>query len=219
MSGQETQKDPEGRAAVRALLIARASDAGLRRPKNQTDAAWLAATDLLAEHLAYLSHANLLTLAECVINHAAAAGPQQGCWPSEVLIRAWAHALQPVPFRNHRIVWSWLASIEGPVAEAGGYLVELYRFLRRSPRPPLPMDMRLIREQAAENARRITMIRDRARRGVEIEAERVWLEAYATDRRAAQAHIDEGAARRAAGARPDAPPPPVQAGRPCVAGA
>lgn len=186
----------EGRTRVRQVLVARLQEAGLKPCRKQTAAAHEEMWGRLADQLAYMEPENLLTLADQVM--ALAEGPRHDQCPAEVTIRAVAHALQRPPFEEHRIVSSWLASVEGPVAEAGGYLVELYRWLRQHGRPPLTWDMKKIREQAAENNRQVTLLRDRGERGVIQPADREWLEAWAKDQQSARRIVREGQNRRAA---------------------
>ncbi|MFD1913814.1 hypothetical protein [Halodurantibacterium flavum] len=188
----ESDGQKTGKARVRDLLIGRLQEAGMTRPRGQAVAQHEAFLGRVAEQLAYMDEENLRTLAETLIDMA-----QGGVWPSEVLIRQYARALQAPPIQQHRIVSSWLASVEGPLAEAGGYLVELYRFLIRHGRPPLAMDMRLIREQAEANGRQVHLAQDRLRREVVTEEDRAWLAQYRADQAAAQRIVDEGARRRA----------------------
>lgn len=187
--GQHEDDQRGGRQAVRELLLERLTDAGLRRRKGVSAEAQARSGEALAEHLAYLAPENLMTLAETLIDAAT-----DGQMPSEWLIRSWAHALEAPPPADRRIVTSWLASIEGPNAEGGGYLVELYRWLMRNPRPPGPMDMRAIRETAAENNRNLVIIAERVQPSAE---ELAWREAYLRDQAAARRLVEAGRAKRA----------------------
>lgn len=194
---QDAREEPTehtGRAAVRRHLLARLDEAGLARPKGVTAAAHDAMHDRLAQHLAYMATDNLMTLAEVVMDHAVADG--RAVWPSEALVRQLAHALQAPPVEQRRIVSSWLASIEGPQAELGGYLVELYRFLVRHGRPPMAMDYRQLREEAAGNQRDLHLLRGRVERGCEQPTDRAWLVAFERDLRVAREVVAAGAARR-----------------------
>lgn len=184
-----------GKAAVRDLLVGRVNAAGLVRRKGMSAEAHDAVLGRLCEHLAYMTPENLRTLAELVIE--AGDGPARTWWPAEVTVRGLASALQQRPITQHRIVTSWLASVEGPVAEAGGWLVELYRFLCRHRRPPMAMDQRQLREEAAENNRRMGIVQDRIERGAAQDADRAWLAKYLEDGREARAIVDAGRAARA----------------------
>lgn len=194
-TGQE-DTDATDRARVRRLLIDRVEAAGLVRARAVTAEAQKAMLNRLADHLAYMTGENLQTLAELLIDNPGLNPPQS--WPSEVMIRQFARSLQVPPVRERRIVTSWLASVEGPVAEAGGYLVELYRFLLRHGRPPLDYDLRQVRETSAENNRRCVLIRDRIARDVATAEDRLWLEAYVRDQAETRRILDAGQARRAA---------------------
>jgi hypothetical protein len=113
------------------------------------------------------------------------------------LIIGWAEALQPRPWAMKRIVSSWLASVRGPEAEAGGWLVQLYRFLRDKPRAPLPGDILALQRQSADDSRSVALIRDRMARGVQRPDDQQWLAAYLADEAQARAFVDQGRAKRA----------------------
>ncbi|MGP3699205.1 hypothetical protein [Rhodobacter sp. NSM] len=181
----------EDRARVKALVVDRLDQAGMARKRGVPAAAHEATMGRICERLAYMSDDNLMTLAETLIDSA-----PDGVWPSEIVIQQFARSLQEPPPAERRIVSSWLASIEGPKAEAGGHLVELYRWLLKHPRPPLAMDLREIRDQAVENARRCELTRDRIDRETASPEDRVWLEQYLRDRDAARALVDAGRGRK-----------------------
>lgn len=187
--------ETSGRDLVREVLVGRIEDAGLTRPRGLSVERFTEMKGRLAQHLAYMDRANLETLAEVVIDHAG--GKSKTECPAEVVIRQLAHALQPQPFEEKRIVRSWLASVEGPQAEAGGYLVELFRFLRRAGRPPMAYDMQQLREEARQNNRTVVMIRERIERGTAQPADCDWLSAYLADQQAARRIVDRGAQGRA----------------------
>ncbi|ULB12766.1 hypothetical protein ORIO_23680 (plasmid) [Cereibacter azotoformans] len=181
----------EERARVKALVVDRLEQAGMVRRRGTAAAAHEAAMARLCEQLGYMGAENLMTLAEVLIDSAA-----DGVWPSEVLIRQFARAIEEPPPAERRLVSSWLASVEGPKAEAGGHLVELYRWLLKHPRPPLAMDLREIRDQAQNNARRCELIRDRIDREAASREDRDWLELYLRDRAQARALVDAGRGRK-----------------------
>lgn len=184
----------EGRDRVRKLLVERLREAGMKPARRQSVEALEDMWKRLIEHLAYMDAENIITLADTVLD--AAEGARRNQCPAEVVIRGMAHALQRPPFHEHRIVSSWLASVEGPSAEAGGYLVELYRWLRTHMRPPLAWDMKTIRDQAERNNRQVTLLRDRADRGVLSEADRAWLESWTRDQQTARRIVRDGRQRR-----------------------
>lgn len=186
-----------GKAAVREHLIGRLTDAGVVKPKAMTGDQFAQMQKRLIDHLAYMDVENLLTLAEGMMG--LAGGPLRNQWPSEVIVRNHAHVIQAPPFEQPRIVSSWLASVEGPTAQARGWLVPLYRFLRRSGRPPLPYDMRSMRDEATEASRQITLIKDRIARGSASDADRAWLVAWQRDEAEAGRIVAAGTQRRLAG--------------------
>ena len=77
------------------------------------------------------------------------------------------------------------------MAEAGGYLVELYLWLRRHGRPLTNWDRREIRDAAEENLRRVERLRERDNLSAE---DRQWLEARAQAERAAKAIVRSASA-------------------------
>lgn len=195
----ETSVEPksdtrERRDRVR-LMLDELGDRGLRPRRGQTGAALAEDLAQLVKALDHLTPENLLTLRDLILD--AAGGAKRDEWPSFVVIRNLALAMQPRPVEEHRIVRSWLASVEGPKAEAGGYLVPLYRFLRRVGRPPLPLDMRQIREQAQDGARRRAMIEERARADMAWAEDGPWLAEWRRDEEAARAIIAQARERAA----------------------
>lgn len=198
MSGDEEEAFEAGRTVVRDLLVNRLTTAGLRPRKGVSPAAHAKTMDHLVTWLAYMAPDNVTTLAESILTHAAKTGPDMGLWPSELLIRNWAEAMQPKPFRLHPIVASWLRSREGPTAQAGGYLVELLRWLKRHKRPVGTYDMIAIKEAAADEQRRIAAIRDRIEADRAAAGDHEALAAWQRDWAEALQYVDEGNAGRAA---------------------
>jgi len=185
-----------GRAAVRRLFVARLAEAGMRRARGASVADHDALMERLVDHLAYMRPECLSVLADAVIG--AGGGARRDECPSEVTIRNWAEGLQAKPWEERPIVRSWLASVEGPRAEAGGYLVQLMRHLRKRPVPPTPYDIRQIHAQAGEDQRTIGLIRGRIERGTATDTDRAELRAYLNDEALARDIVDAGKARRAA---------------------
>lgn len=182
-----------GKARVRHHLIAPLEALGLRRPAGVTAEVQRTRLDALAERLAYMDAANLDTLADAVAAQAERAG---GTWPAPIVICGWAQGIEPRPFAENRIVHSWLASVEGPRARAGGWLVPLLRFLRRRAMPPTDFDKRLIREEADRDRRTAAVYAERRDRGTASAEECAWLDAWHRDEAAAMAIVAEGDARR-----------------------
>lgn len=182
------------------MLLERLDQAGLARRKGETIEAHRDYLARLANALAYMHPENLVTLAELVM---AEAPVHRGVavWPSEAVVRHLAKSLQRPPLEEARIVTSWLASIEGPAAEAGGYAVELLGFLIERGRPPGEWDMRKIREEAEANHRQAAAIRRRIRDDVASAEDMAWLEARQRAGARVQSVIDGGKATRAAKAQ------------------
>jgi hypothetical protein len=206
-------QDDIGRGLVRRLLIEPLNVAGLKREyrpgkrgKDKRDCEvaeqmHAAAMELLMRDLDHMNSDNLLTLCDSVLRQATLPGPAQGHWPAAVMIIAWGHGLQARPFRLHRIVTSWLASREGPIAEAAGYEVQLLRFLRRHQRPPTQYDLTECKALAREDNRQMCLIADRIERGVVQDADREWHAAYLADQQLARSMVDRGIDARAAQAK------------------
>jgi hypothetical protein len=182
----------EDRARVMALLVEPMRLAGVRRLPKHTVADHENAMARLCQRLGYLSDKSLESLAESLID-----GATSGCWPSEMLVMSYARRLEKPPVEESKIVSSWFSSIEGPKAEAGGYLVELYRFLLQAKRPPLFADDRKIYADARDNARMVERVRDRIARGAESAEDLEWLQRYLADQQAARAIVEQGAQKRA----------------------
>lgn len=192
----ETQDVLSGRKAVRVNFIQRVQAAGLVRAKAcKTEADHDSMIRRLVEYLAYLSPASIETLADQVLD--LASGPKRNQWPTELCIRQMADALERRPFAEMPIVKSWLASVEGPQAERGGYLVELFRHLRRNPRPITSYDLQMIRTQAAENRRTQVLIDERRRHGIDRTEDDDWVSAYCQDQERARAIVASGDHKRA----------------------
>jgi hypothetical protein len=195
---EKTEQNDAGRGLVRRVFVDPVTQAGLGRPRGMTAGAFDAGLDRLITALDHMGAENLATLAEAVVAHAAqSTGQARGLWPAFVLVQSWAHGLQPRPFRLSRIVTSWLASVEGPVAQAGGYEVQLLRFLRRAQRPPLPADVAECKAQAIEDRRRLERVQERLANGVAWDEDRAWHAAFLGDQAQAAAFIDQGRAVRA----------------------
>lgn len=198
MSVDEEEGFEAGRAVVRDLLVNRLAAAGLKPRKGMSAALHGEMAERLVGWLAYMAPDNLRVLAECILTEAARPGPGLGQWPAEVLIRSWAEAMQARPFRQHPIVASWLRSREGPLALAGGYLVELLRWLKRHRRPCQPYDLKEIRAEAAETQRALAIARERMAAGIARADDNALLEQWQRDLAEALQYVDEGHAGRAA---------------------
>lgn len=200
MSEGETTHDTAGRDVVRSLFVDRLETSGLQRGKGQggkllTEEQHAAMLKRLVGFLSYLSPASLEALAEEVLD--SATGPKRNLWPSELVIRQIAEAKEKRPREMHPIVTSWLASIEGPKAEAGGYLVQLFRHLRKHPRPVLAYDLTQIRREAESDRRRLSLVRERVELGLAGSEDQAWLAEFVEDESVAQGIIDKARVHRA----------------------
>jgi hypothetical protein len=192
-AGQGETEGLEGKAAVKALLLERLEEAGFLKPRRLGAEAFEKGKAYMAERLAYMTADNLMVLADALVDTA-----QGSDWPSEIVVMQLARGIQAPPAATSRALSSWLASVEGPKAVAGGYLVDLYRFIRGKLRPPMPFEMNLVMGRAVENARHRMMVDDRVRRNAASDEDRAWLVSWLGDEREALALVDAGNAKRAA---------------------
>lgn len=184
----------QGRDRVREVVVTRLREAGAQRPKAMTVSDCDALYRRLVEDLAYMSAENLEVLVDLLIEEIAKDSKQR--LPSEIAIRHLARSLQPKPPTQAKIVTSWLRSIEGPKALAGGYAVELYRWLAKYGRPPMAHDSRKIREAARDNARQRIVVAENERAGRAAPDELAWAEAYARDLQLVEQLVAEGQQKR-----------------------
>lgn len=197
MESEAQGKEVSGKALVRALLITRLNEAGLKPARGQTQTALDKSHEFLAERLAYMAPDRLRLLADLIMDEAIKPGAAQFRWPSEVVVRAIAQTMQPAPLVEKRVINSWLASIEGPKAEAGGYLVTLFRWLKQHQRVVLPGDMTMtILPQAEEDRGRERRFRGYAAEDNASAEELRWLAAWDADLAAARGIIDAARAAR-----------------------
>lgn len=188
--------DMPKRARVRALLIQPLDAAGLVRSPRIKAADHEAMLDRLQDRLGYLPDGLLSALCEAVLR--IAEGPLQHHWPAYATIWNTACRLMPPPDDESHIMTSWLASIEGPVARAGGYLVELHAFLRRFGRPPGSFEMSKIRTDAQDNQRRRLRVEEWITKGHAKTEDRDWLDWYLRRLAECEALVAGGEAKRAA---------------------
>ncbi len=193
---ETAHQDLPRRAKVREYLIQPLERAGLVRPPKMTAAEHEAMLDKLQDRLGYLPPELLSTLAEVLLR--LAEGPLLNRWPAFATIWNNAMRLMPPPDDEAHIMTSWLASIEGPVARSGGYLVELHEFLRRHGRPPGSYEMGKIREAAADNGRRRQRIEEWIAKGHAKGEDRQWLDWYLRRLAQCEALVRAGEDKRAA---------------------
>jgi hypothetical protein len=148
----EQSDTPTGRDAVRTLLIEPLRLAGLVRQRKFSAKEHDAQIQKMIERLAYMRPDNLATLCETVIDNAV--GDRATHWPVYASVWKWARRIQTPPDNERHIMNSWLRSVEGPIAKQGGYLAELYLWLKKHGRPPSDYDIERIREEAKDRVRR-----------------------------------------------------------------
>lgn len=178
MEGQELR---EGKERVRMNLIEPLVKGGMVRKRGQKVEDHDKFLASLEARLAYMAEDRLQALAEVVERYAG--GPQKNVWPAEVSIMNWARLLQEVPASESRLVRSYLQSRAGDAAQSGGYLVELFVYLKRFGAPPNDYSMKGIREEAEYNrCRRVGIERNREK-GRASPRDLSWLQSYMDTRR------------------------------------
>lgn len=168
-----------GRTRVREMFIARLEADGLVRPRSATVADHGAFLQKLVERLFYLPGPELETLAEIILRRAQ--GKQMNEWPAFATIWNVAQTVcrTPEPDEAKHIMTTWLRSRGGPVARDGGYLVELWRYLRAFGCPPTQLQLDKIRAEADENRRSRAQAVARRDRGIATPSDLDWLDRYA----------------------------------------
>lgn len=192
---ESAHQDLPRRARVREYLIQPLEQSGLVRQPKATVAEHEAMLEKLQDRLGYLPPELLSVLAEVLLR--LADGPLQNRWPSFATVWNNALRLMPPPDDETHIMTSWLASIEGPVARSGGYLVELHEWLRRYGRPPGSFEMSKIREAASENGRRRQRIEEWIAKGHAKTDDRQWLDWYLRRLSQCEALVRAGEEKRA----------------------
>lgn len=178
MEGQELR---DGKERVRVNLIAPLVASGMMRKRGRTVDEHDNFLASLTARLSYMTEDRLTALAEVVERYAE--GPKKNIWPAEVSIVNWARRLQEPPASESHLVRSFLQSAAGDAAVAGGYLVELFLYLKRYGAPPSSFAMTGIRSDAEDNARRREAIEYDRDEGRASPRDLSWLQGYMDTRR------------------------------------
>lgn len=178
-AGEAEQVNLPGRTRVRELFVAKLEVDGLVRPRGATVAEHEAFVAKLVDRLSYLPGPDLTVLAECTLRRAT--GKAFNEWPAFATIWNLAQTVcrTPEPDEAKHIMTTWLRSRGGPVARDGGYLVELWRYLRTFGCPPTQLALDKIRAEADENRRTRAQAIARRERGIASPSDLDWLDRYA----------------------------------------
>lgn len=181
MEGDELKA---GKARVAECLILPLTRAGMVRARGQSADAMAGMLDRLQSRLAYMTADNLAALAEVVERYAR--GDRKTAWPAEIMICGWARELQEPPASESRLVRTYLQSGAGDAAASGGYLVELFFYLKKFGAPPNDYGRAQIRQEAEDNARRRASIRRDQDAGQASPRDLAWIQGYMDARRRVQ---------------------------------
>lgn len=190
------QASETNRARVRRLLL---SPLGFRRPKAVSEEDQARILDQVCDDLGYLSDEGLRRVEQML--RTKGQGSSKNWWPDLATFRAYAEYAEPRPIEELPALRRWFGSIEGPKAIAQGTVVETWQWFVRKKVPPVkPQDRQLVRERAAENARRLQLVEERGRAGRVVDpSEAEWASWYrAQHDRLAAMIADERGARAAA---------------------
>ncbi|QDL93266.1 hypothetical protein FDP22_16635 [Paroceanicella profunda] len=149
---------------MRELVIDRLIGSGFQRPAGTTVEAHRAELERIAAKLAYLDRADLATLAEGLMTMGE--GKAGDRWPREVRVVKFARTISAPPPGFDRKVTSFMACAVGRRAQAEGWAGPLLSALVK-PGPPPTSEYALaqLREQAAEERRRLVIIEERLAAG------------------------------------------------------
>lgn len=175
----EEQVNLPGRTRVREVFVARLERDGLVRPRAATVADHAAFLARVVDRLSYLPEPDLVVLAECVLRRAS--GKAMNEWPAFATIWNLAQTVcrQPEPDESRHIMTTWLRSRGGPVARDGGYLVELWRYLRAFGVPPSTAALEMIKREADENRLTCSRLRNKRENGTATASDLDWLDRHA----------------------------------------
>lgn len=189
-----------GTARARRILIEPLMH--LARPRKVSDGQHRDNMDRLARKLSYMDEGHLRGLVELCLGFAGTAGlktrvtPQ--C-PADGLILSWAYGLQAPPVRRSDYFASVLRSVMGRRCFDAGMGVELLHMCRRFGPPPTSYSMVRMAEDAAENRRRRTALREAVEAGSRLTPDQDrWLQAYHADALLVEQLVAEGDDRREA---------------------
>jgi hypothetical protein len=165
-----------GKERVRENLIRPLTKGGMIRKRGTSKVAEDEMIANLEARLSYMTESNLKALAEVVERYAG--GKHKNVWPAEVSIYNWARAIQFPPASESRLVRSYLQSAAGRAAEGGGYLVELFWYLKKFGAPPNTYSLSEIKREADDNRSARARIKREQEQGRASHRDLNWVEGY-----------------------------------------
>ena len=165
-----------GKERVRENLILPLTKGGMIRKRGVSKSAEDAMLSNLEAPLSYMTSGNLAALAEVVERYAG--GKHKNIWPAEVSICNWARDIQCPPTSESRLIRSYFQSAAGQAAQAGGYLVELFFYLKKFGAPPGSYSLSEIKRKADENHRTRARIKREQDCGQVRPSDLSWIEDY-----------------------------------------
>jgi hypothetical protein len=159
------ERGETNRDRVRRILFV---PMGFRLPRGADAEEHRRQLDHLADDFSYMSDANLDALMHMLKSKGQ--GSARNHWPDLATMRAYAELVQPRPIAEMPALRRWFGSVEGPRAREAGTLVEMFQYFERHKAPPVTPGARaIVADRAAENARRLQVIRERRDAGLAVQ--------------------------------------------------
>lgn len=134
----------------------------------------------IADDLSYMSDANLSALRDVL--QTKGEGSSRNFWPDRATFLAFAERIQRRPIADMPGLSSWFGSVEGPRAAEQGILVETFLYIADRKMPPVTdAARRIVATKAAENARRLQIVKERRAAGLSINADDLAFERWYRD--------------------------------------
>ena len=175
----QNEAQNHGRAHVREHLIDPLIEKGMIKKRGVSDEEHKKKLVRIADKLSYMSARNLKGV--CEFSILLAGGKHHNIWPDEISIMRLAYKLQRPPPRKSDYVQSLILSAMGDQAEDEGWLVELFQIARRLGPPPAKYIIAKLKDQARDNIKKRSVVKEFIAAGKATQQEKLWLSAYHED--------------------------------------